>query len=67
MGVIFQKAVGGGKYLPRRGVSDAVCGGGDEHLGDPPAVNRVDDRIGLVFPGDGAVGPVNDRPRFADV
>ena len=67
MGVIFQNAVGGGKYLPRRGVSDAVCGGGDGHLGDPPAVGGVDDSVGFVFPGIGVVGPVNDRPRFADV
>lgn len=67
MGVVFQNAVGGSEYLPRRGVDDAVCGGGDGHLGDSPAVNGVDDCIGLVFPGDGVVGPVNDRPRFADV
>ena len=66
MGVVFQNVVCGSKYLPRRCVSDAVCGG-DGHFGDPPAVNRVDDRIGLVFPGGGVVGPVNDRPRFADV
>ena len=67
MGIVFQNTVGGGEHLPRRGVGDAVCGGGDGHFGNSPAVGGVDDRIGFTFPGNGIAGPVNDRPRFADV